>query len=334
MKKTHAVALALTLALTMPFAACSSDDGADNKKPSVLIWSGAEEYRNAAFQTALNAQFPDYDIYIEYMSTGDMAAKVVAEGANTEADIVFDLEAGNVPKVAPFLADLSGYDSSIFTDDMIIPGNKVLPETRNGGCIAINTVLLAQKGLAVPTSYEDLLKPEYKGLISMPNPHSSGTGYMFLKSLVNSWGEDQAFAYFAQLKNNILAFTSSGSGPVNALVQGEAAIGLAMTAQTVTEINKGAPLQILFFKEGSPFSLYNYGIVAGKDARPEVKAVFDYFYTTLVAEDKAAFFPEKIYKDKDFTITNYPTNIPYADMSNNTAEVKAALTARWETEIG
>lgn len=117
-------------------------------------------------------------------------------------------------------------------------------------------------------------------------------------------------------------------------MQGEAAIGLAMTAQTVTEINKGAPLQILFFPEGSPFSLYSYAIVAGKETRPEVKAVFDYFYTNLVEEDKAAFFPEKIFKDKDFTITNYPTNIRYADMSNNTAEIKAELTARWETEIG
>lgn len=193
MKKTPALALAVALTLTTPLAACSSDDGGDTKRPSVLIYSGAEDYRNAVFQESLNAQFPDYDIYIEYMSTGDMAAKVVAEGSNTEADIIFDIEAGNVPKVSPFLADLSGYDTSVFTDDMIIPGNKVLPEVRNGGCIAINTQLLADKGLAVPTSYADLLKPEYKGLISMPSPRSSGTGYMFLKSLVNAWGEDEAF---------------------------------------------------------------------------------------------------------------------------------------------
>ena len=84
---------------------------------------------------------------------------------------------------------------------------------------------LEEKNLAVPTSYADLLKPEYKGLVSMPNPKSSGTGYMFLKSLVNAWGEEEAFAYFDQLAENILQFTSSGSGPVNALVQGEAAIG-------------------------------------------------------------------------------------------------------------
>ena len=56
----------------------------------------------------------------------------------------------------------------------------------------------------------------------MPNPRSSGTGYNFLKSLVNAWGEDEAFAYFDRLAENVYQFTSSGSGPVNALVQGEA----------------------------------------------------------------------------------------------------------------
>ena len=54
-------------------------------------------------------------------------------------------------------------------------------------------------------TYEDLLKPEYKGLISMPSPKASGTGYIFLKALVNSMGEDKAFAYFDKLSKNVSA---------------------------------------------------------------------------------------------------------------------------------
>ena len=80
----------------------------------------------------------------------------------------------------------------------------------------------------------------------MPNPKASSTGYMFLKAFVNSMGEEEAFAYFDSLYPNMLSFTSSGSGPVNALVQKEAAIGLGMTFQAVNEINKGSNLQILF----------------------------------------------------------------------------------------
>jgi len=164
----------------------------------------------------------------------------------------------------------------------------------------------------------------------MPSPKSSGTGYMFVKSLVNAWGEDQAFDYFDQLAENILQFTSSGSGPVNALVQGEAAIGLGMTSQAVTKINEGANLKILYFEEGSPFSLYGFAIPEGKQNRKAVIDVFNFFYTDLVYEDKELYFPEKIYKDVDFEVKNFPTGITYADMSGNTTEEKMRLLEDWE----
>ena len=156
------------------------------------------------------------------------------------------------------------------------------------------------------------------------------TKYMFVKMLVNTWGEDEAFRYFDALAENILQFTSSGSGPVNALIQGEAAIGLGMTAQAVTAINDGANLKILFFDEGSPFSLYGFAMPEGKQDRKAVRDVFDFFYTTLVPEDKELFYPEQIYKEKTFEIENYPTNIIYGDMSGNTTEEKTRLLDKWE----
>lgn len=317
--------LFLCIVMLVPMWGCANQEG--NK---VVIYSSAEEYRNEFFQQELDKQFPNYDITIEYMTSGNQAAKLLAEGEGSACDITYDLEYGYVDKLRGVLADLSSYDMSQYVDDLVDAGKNVLPETRNGGCIAINRKMLEDKGLPIPASYQDLLKPEYKGLISMPNPKSSGTGYMFLKSLVNAWGEEEAFEYFKELTPNVLAYTSSGSGPVNALVQGEAAIGLAMTAQTVTEINNGADLEILFFEEGSPYSLYGTSMIKGKEQRACVKEVFDYLVNTLVPRDKEKFFPEKIYKDRDFSIANYPTDIQYADMSNNTSEEKERLLAKWE----
>jgi iron(III) transport system substrate-binding protein len=190
--------------------------------------------------------------------------------------------------------------------------------------------VLAEKGIEEPTSYEDLLKPEFKGLISMPSPKSSGTGYMFVKNLVNAWGEEKAFEYFDNLNENILQYTSSGSGPVNALVQGEAAVGLGMTAQAVTAINDGANLKILFFEEGSPYSLYGYAIPEGKQNRKAVVDVFDFFYSTLVLEDKELYYPEQVFVNQVNNIANYTKNIPYGDMNNNTTEEKSRLLDNWE----
>jgi len=165
-------------------------NGCSSEKESILIYTSVEDYIIEDMTTRLEEQFPDYDITIEYVSTGNHAAKLLAEGTNTECDITYDLEYSYMEQLAQagVLADLSGYSRSIYMDDTNV-SDYYLIQCRVGGAIIVNTDLLKQKGLAEPTCYEDLLKPEYKGLISMANPKSSGTGYMFLKSLVNAWGE-------------------------------------------------------------------------------------------------------------------------------------------------
>ena len=315
----------LVLCLVLPLAACGP-----SRDKRVVVYLSSEEYRVEYFQKRLEEAFPHYEVVLEYLPTGTHAAKLEAEGLDTDCDISNELDYGYLGRLEDLFADLSAYDKSVYLDDLVPASGKYLPTLRNGGCIAINRQILEQKGLPVPQSYEDLLKEEYKGLISMPSPKASGTGYMFLKSLVNAWGEEAALDYFDRLTPQILQYTSSGSGPVNALVQGEAAIGLAMTAQTVTEINKGVDLEILFFEEGSPYSLYGIGMIKGKESRPEVREVFDFFVNSLVPEDKALFFPEKIYKDRDFVLDNYPVDIPYADMSGDSPQERVQLLDKWD----
>ncbi|MBQ2030754.1 MAG: extracellular solute-binding protein [Lachnospiraceae bacterium] len=330
MRKTMKLMLSMLMVVMTMLALCACGKSDDKDSNKVVIYSGAEEYRNEYFLKRLKEQFPDYDITIEYMPTGNLAAKLAAEGTQTDMDIFYDLDFSYAGLVEQYLADVSSYDQSIYVDDCKVPGGHYLAETRNGGAIIINPDVLKAKGIAEPTCYEDLLKPEFKNLISMPNPKSSGTGYMFVKSLVNAWGEKEAFAYFDKLAENILQFTESGSGPVNALVQGEVGVGLGMTAQAVTAINDGANLKILFFEEGSPYSLYGYAIPKGKETRKAVKEVFAFFYSTLVREDKELFYPEQVFIEQENKVANYPTNIKYADMSNNTTDEKKRLLENWE----
>lgn len=304
--------------------------GCGSNKEKVLIYASSEEYRLEDLRARLKEEFPQYNCVVEYKDTGSHAATLMAEGKDTPCDISYELEYGYMTQLADegLLLDLSDYDFSKYLEDTVI-SSYFTPSLRNGGAIIVNPEVLAEKGLSKPTCYEDLLKPEYKGLISMPNPKSSGTGYMFLKALVNAMGEQEAFQYFDKLSENILAFTSSGSGPVNALKTKEAAIGLGMTAQTVTAINEGANLEIIFFKEGSPFSLYGQAIIKGKESRQCVKEVFDFLVNTYTEETNKKFFPEQIFKDKVFEVENYPSNIKYADMSNDTMEEKTRLLDQW-----
>lgn len=323
-KKFTAILLAIILVSAVALTGCSA-------KERILIYTSVEDYVIEDMNARLSEQFPNYNIIIEYVSTGSHAAKLLTEGVDSECDITYDLEYAYMEQLtqAGVLADLSSYDTSIYEPDTIASKN-YLVQCRVGGAIIVNTEVLKEKNLPEPTSYEDLLKPEYKDLVSMANPKSSGTGYMFYKSLVNAWGEEKALAYFDSLTNNILQYTSSGSGPVNALLQKEVAVGFGMTSHAVTQINEGSPLKVLFFEEGSPFTMYGQSMIKGKDERESVKEVFDFLVKTYSYELNEKFFPEKMFKDKTFAVENYPENIVYSDMSNNTIAEKEALLGKWK----
>ena len=130
--------------------------GSSNKN-SVVIYSSDEDYINAYFQERLTEQFPDYDITIEYLPTGENAARLLAEGLDTPCDIVWGLEVGYLDNLTDNLADISQYDKDIYVKDMQIGGNKYLVAHRYSGCIVVNTDLLAEKQLPANSTNSLLL---------------------------------------------------------------------------------------------------------------------------------------------------------------------------------
>lgn len=314
---------------TMMFAmlvGCGSDGADDN---NIIIWTSGEDYKNEYYLTECQKKFPDYDITLEYMNSSSIAAKVIEEGDNCTCDIILSEEYGYLYKCEDYLAELNDFDYSVFLDNIVPASHKFTPEVKNAGCIIINRKILEEKGLPVPTCYQDLLDEQYRGLISMPSPVSSSTGYMFLRQLTNEWGEEEAFEYFEKLSENVLQYTSSGSGPVNALVQGEVAIGLGMTSQAVVEINQGVELEIVFFEEGAPYSMYGNAVLANSANRECVMEVFNYLATDLCEGNNERYFPEQIYKDYVPVVDGFPTNIQYGNMANDTLSEKERLQEKW-----
>lgn len=323
------VAFLSLLGVTCSIAGCSGS------KEKVVIYTSTEDYNMELLQKSLDEKFPAYKIAVEYMSTSNIASKVIEEGASSDCDIVFAEEYGYLEKMinAGVLENIKGeYDLSKYVDDTVPSSvnEYVLPNIRSGGGIIINNHVLEEKGLAKPTSYRDLLNPSYKGLVSMASPKSSGTGYMFLYSLVKAWGEEAALQYFDNLTPNILAYTTSGSGPVNALVNREVAVGFGMISQAVTKINDGnTELEILFFDEGAPCNLYGNAIVKGKKSKQAVNDVMNYLDSFYTNESNKLYYPEPVIKGVDYKVPNFPSNIVYSDMSGNNLEAKEALLAKW-----
>lgn len=309
MKKGLLVLLAITLLFTF-FADFGS-------KETIVVCASSEQFRNDALQEQLAEKFPQYNVVVTYMSTGKSAAKVYAEGEGTEVDILVGLETGYMNKIKDVLADIDGKSRIPYVEGLTPEDNGNLWVTweKQAGAIIVNRDILAKHGLEAPATYDDLLKPEYKGLVAMPDPKSSGTGYFFYKNWVNEWGEEATLEYVDKLYPNLKQFTESGSGPIKLLKQGEIAVGLALTFQGISESNDGQPFDIIFPKEGSPYSLTGTAIIKGHEDKKGVDQVFDFIINEFLKYDKEYFCPETIYEDQMNYIENYPKNITYAKMT-------------------
>lgn len=323
----------LLLCLILSFSAISISGCTAKEK--VVIYTSTEDYIIDLLNSKFAEQFPDYEIKVEYMSTSNIAAKVISEGAQSDCDIIFAEEYGYIAKMmdADAISNLKDmYDYSVFTDESLNFEAKdyLLPSLKTGGAVVVNNYVLSQNGLSKPTSYADLLAPGFDNLVSMPSPKSSGTGYMFYLSLVNAMGEQNALTYFDSLSENVLSFTSSGSGPINALVQRDVAVGFGMISQAVDKISSGvSELEIVVFEEGAPFNLYGNCIVKGKEERTAVKEVMDYLYSDFTDLCCSTFCPESVLKNRTYEVENYPSNIVYANMEGNTLDKKEELLEKW-----
>ena len=190
--KKLVVMLIMVLCFVTVFSGCGA-------KEEVIIYTNIEENRSQLLQERVNEQFPDLDVKIQYLSTGNTAAKIKTEGTNVEADIVLGLETSYMESLKDNFVVLNGLDG--INDDHYLDG--INPEhgqyyiwDQYSASITIDKKFFDDKGWAYPTSYEDLLDPKYAGLIAMPDPKSSGTGYMYYLNVMNLMGEEEGLAYF------------------------------------------------------------------------------------------------------------------------------------------
>ena len=202
---------------------------------AIIIYSSMEQFRGEELQKQLNEKFPDLHVMVMYVPTAKSAAKISVEKDQSDADIIVGLESSYMEKIKDQLADIKGRSTLDYLDGLRPEdhGNKYVTWERQAGAFIINTDVMKKHNLPIPHTYQDLLKQEYYNLIAMPDPKSSGTGYFFYKSLVNTMGEEKALDYIDQLEYYVKQFTESGSGPIKLLIQGEVGIGLGLTFQAL-----------------------------------------------------------------------------------------------------
>ncbi|MDP3138802.1 MAG: putative 2-aminoethylphosphonate ABC transporter substrate-binding protein [Burkholderiaceae bacterium] len=301
------------------------------QKTQLLVYTALETDQIKAYQEGFNKVHPDIEIKWVRDSTGVVTAKLLAEKANPQADVVMGVAASSLA-----LLDKQG---------MLVPYaplnlDAIMPQYRDkkkvpawwgmdvwGATVCFNTVEAKKKNVPRPETWKDLTKPIYKGQVVMPNPASSGTGYFDVTAWLTLFGDDKGkgggWKYMDALHENIAQYTHSGSKPCNMAAAGEFLIGISFEYRGNTNKAKGAPIDLVFPKEGLGWDLEAFAIHKGTKKLEAAKKLADW------ASSKDAMM---LY-GKNFAITAQPgVAAPLANVPKDYEQRLVKLDFNWAAE--
>jgi len=145
-----------------------------------------------------------------------------------------------------------------------------------GAAICYNVVEMQKQGLPRIESWKDLLKPEFKGKIVMPNPASSGTGFLDVTAWMTIFGDKGGWDFMDKLHENIAVYTHSGSKPCKMAGAGEFPVGISFEYRANATRNQGAPIDIIYPKEGLGWDIEAIAIVKGTAKLDAAKKLSDW----------------------------------------------------------
>lgn len=255
---------------------------------ALTIYTALEEEEVAAYMDAAKAAMPDTEFNVLRLSTGKLGARLLAEAANPQADVIWGwaVTAMMDPRVLELMEPykVAGGDKldARFRD----ADDRWFAQIGYMGAFCVNTDRLEQKGLPMPTSWDDLKDPAFKNEVVMPDPNSSGTGYLHVNAVLQTLGDDKGWELLEAVDPNMSQYTSSGSKPCKSARTGEYAVGVSLAFTALQSIEEGYPVKMVLPAGGVGYELEASGLMASSDAKDDAKKFLDW----TMSDDALALF--------------------------------------------
>jgi iron(III) transport system substrate-binding protein len=174
----------------------------------------------------------------------------------------------------------------------------------------------------------------------MANPNASGTAYTAIATLVQVFGEEEAFKLLKGMHKNITNYARQGVGPIKATARGENLVAVAFIHDVVTEAQAGFPVKTVAPCEGTGYEIGSMSIVKGARNLDNAKKFVDWALTPKAQALGA--------QAKQFQLPSN-TATPISPLSPKPAEIKLIsydfakygaaaerkrLLERWDKEVG
>lgn len=317
------LALGLVLLLGVAFA------GPATAKDTVVIYTALENEQITDYMTSVNKSLPNLDIKMLRFSTGDISARFMAEKDNMQADVIWGVAATNMlvfkqtGLLEPYAPKGLERIQPLFRDKANPPSWVGIDIYMSAFCV--NTEVGKKHNLPMPASWADLTKPVYKGHVVMPNPNSSGTGYLSVVSILQRLGEQEGWKYLDALDKNMAEYTKSGSKPCKDAAAGERAIGVSFEYVAQAMKKKGSPVEMVIPKEGAGYELEANALTRKGAKNPAAKQFLDWaisneamgHYAKYWAAVAVAGFPVPEGLPKDISKVVYPNDFDWSGKNYN-----------------
>ncbi|MBG9389377.1 ABC transporter substrate-binding protein [Caenimonas aquaedulcis] len=202
-----------------------------------------------------------------------------------------------------------------------------------------NPELLSRKKLAVPRTWGDLTKPEYKGEVQVANPASSGTAYTMIATLVQLMGEDKAYDYLKALHKNVSQYSRSGTGPIKAVARGETAVSISFVHDGPGEKMQGFPVETITPADGTGAEIGSMSIIKGARNLEAAKKFYEWALTPAAQEMAAAAKQFQVPSNKAAKVDPHVPDfkkikfINYDYAKYGASAERRRLISRWEKEV-
>ena len=269
-------------------------------KERVVVYTSLENEEVVEYLKLAEKDLPDLDIQAIRLSTGELGARMLAEKDNPQADCIWGWAVTNMSEFVP-KGMLVPYKPKGWEK---IPANFKDPEgywtaiDLYAAALVPNTKVLEEKKLPMPKGWKDLLNPAYKGMLIMPNPASSGTGFLQVASLLvlldpdyknKPVEENNAWDFLKKLDKNMGQYIKSGSKPAKLTAAGEYAIGCSFAFVYSSLKKKGFPVALVMPEEGAGFELEANALLKGAKNEAAAKQFLDWALSQSAMKEYAKF---------------------------------------------
>ena len=209
--------------------------------------------------------------------------------------------------------------------------------------ILVNTAALEDAGAPVPRSWEDLLRPEYEGLVAYDDPTWGGTAYTFVYGLNHLLGGgrddfEPGLSYLEELDANVHSYPRESI--YNDVLRGEVPIWINADGNGYKMRHvDGGPVEVVIPEEGTVSMPLVMGLVAGAPHARSAKRYLDWLLTEPAQSEFArAYFrpvipgamPEEI--EAQFLPADEYARVVHLDLGAM-ADSSDALKRAWQERI-